>query len=100
VPTLVADVNFRYVPTMTTADDLEALAHRLESVAATVGTALDPVVAHHRPDVWQGARAARFGQELIEQRAWLRAAADQLTVDARLLQARAALLRAAQALTP
>ncbi len=85
---------------MTTADDLDALAHRLEAVAGTVGAALDPVVAHHRPDVWQGARATRFGQELVEQRAWLRAAADQLTVDARLLRARAALLRTAQALSP
>jgi PPE-repeat protein len=85
---------------MTRADELEALARRLEAVAASVGTALDPVVAHHRPDVWQGTRAARFGQELIDQRAWLRAAADQLTVDARLLQARAALLRVTQALTP
>ena len=85
---------------MTTADDLEAFARRLDAVAATVGTALDPVVAYHRPDVWQGARALRFGQELVEQRASVRAAADQLTVDARLLQARAGLLRAAQALTP
>jgi len=85
---------------MTTPDDLEALARRLEAVAATVDTALDPVVAHHRPDVWQGARADRFGHELVDQRAWLRAAADQLTVDARLLQARATLLRTAQALTP
>ena len=85
---------------MPTPDDLEALARRLEAVAASVGTALDPVVAHHRPDVWQGARADRFGQDLVEQRAWLRLAADQLTVDARLLEARAALLRAAQALAP
>ncbi len=85
---------------MTTADDLEAFARRLDAVAATVGTALDPVVAYHRPDVWRGARALRFGQELVEQRASVRAAADQLTVDARLLQARAGLLRAAQALTP
>ncbi len=85
---------------MTTPDDLEALARRLEAAAATVGTALDEVVAHHRPDVWQGARAVRFGQGLVEQRASLRAAADQLTVDARLLDARAALLRATQALTP
>lgn len=85
---------------MTTPDDLEALARRLEAVAATVATALDPVVAHHRPDVWQGARAVRFGQELVEQRAWLRAAAEELTVDARILQARAALLRVTQALTP
>lgn len=85
---------------MSAPDELEALAQRLESAAVTVGTALDLVVAHHRPDVWQGARATRFGQELVEQRAWLRAAADQLTVDARLLRARAALLRTAQALTP
>ena len=85
---------------MPTPDDLEALARRLEAVATAVGTALDPVVAHHRPDVWQGARAVRFGQGLVEQRASLRAAADQLTVDARLLQARAALLRTAQALLP
>lgn len=85
---------------MPTPDDLEALARRLEAVAVSVGTALDPVVAHHRPDVWQGARAVRFGQELLEQRGSLRAAADQLAVDARLLRARADLLRVAQALTP
>lgn len=85
---------------MTTPDDLEALARRLEAAAAAVGTALDTVVAHHRPDVWQGARAIRFGQELVEQRAWLRAAAEELAVDARLLHARAALLRVTQALAP
>ena len=64
---------------------MEAAALRLSALAAVVGTALDPVVAHHRPDVWQGGRAVRFGQELV---------------DHRLLHARAALLRTTQALAP
>ena len=85
---------------MTSVDDLEAAARRLGALAATVGTALDPIVAYHRPDVWQGGRADRFSRDLLDQRAWLRAAADQLATDARLLQARADLLRTAQALTP
>jgi hypothetical protein len=85
---------------MTTPDELLALAGRLDALAASVATMLDPVVAHHRPDVWQGRRAVHFGRELTEQRAWLRAAADQLTSDARLLTARADLLRAVQVPTP
>jgi hypothetical protein len=42
----------------------------------------------------------RFGQELLDHRVLLRAAADELAADARLLAARADLLRAAQALGP
>lgn len=85
---------------MTRVDDLEAAARRLSALAAVVGNALDPIVAYHRPDVWQGGRAVRFGQELMDHRLLLRAAADELAADARLLAARADLLRAVQALTP
>jgi len=79
---------------------MEAAALRLSALAAVVGTALDPVVAHHRPDVWQGGRAVRFGQELVDHRLLLRTAADELAAEARLLHARAALLRTTQALAP
>ena len=85
---------------MSQVDDLEAAARRLSTLAAVVGNALDPIVAYHRPDVWQGGRAVRFGQELMDHRLLLRAAADELGADARLLAARADLLRAVQALTP
>jgi hypothetical protein len=85
---------------MSQVDDMEAAARRLRAVAAVVGDALDPIVAYHRPDVWQGGRAVRFGQELVDHRLLLRAAADQLATDARLLAARADLLRTTQAHTP
>jgi hypothetical protein len=85
---------------MSQVHDMDAAARRLHAVAAVVGNALDPIVAYHRPDVWQGGRAARFGQELVDHRLLLRAAADQLVADARLLAARADLLRAIQALAP
>jgi hypothetical protein len=83
---------------MTRVDDMDAAARRLSAVAAMIGSALDPIVAYHRPDVWQGGRAVRFGQELLDHRVLLRAAADELAADARLLAARADLLRAAEAL--
>jgi hypothetical protein len=85
---------------MSTVDDLEAASLRLSALAAVVGRTLDPVVAHHRPDVWQGGRAARFGQELADHRLLLQVAAEELAADARLLHARAELLRATQALAP
>ena len=85
---------------MTRVDELEAASLRLSALAAVVGTALDPIVAYHRPDVWQGGRAVRFGQALVDHRLLLRAAADELAADARLLHARADLLRATQALSP
>ena len=81
---------------MTTVDELEASARRLDALAATVGTLLDPIVAFHRPDVWRGGRAIRFGQDLLDQRTRLGAAAAQLAADARLLRARAELLRVTQ----
>lgn len=85
---------------MTSPAELDAAADRLEAIARDVGTGLDRVVAFHRPDVWQGARAARFGQELDDQRVRLRAAAEQLAGEARELRARAELLRSATALPP
>lgn len=85
---------------MSRVDELEAASLRLSALAAVVGTALDPVVAHHRPDVWQGGRAVRFGQDLVDHRLLLRAAGEALAADARLLHARAELLRATQALAP
>jgi len=80
--------------------ELDAAADRLEAIAAEVGTGLDRVAAFHRPDVWQGARAVRFGQELDDQRVRLRAAAEELAGEARELRARAELLRAAAASHP
>jgi hypothetical protein len=83
---------------MASPDDLDAAAERLEWLAAEVGTTLDRIVAFHRPDVWQGARADRFGHDLDDQRAHLRAAALGFAEDARMLRAQAALVRSA--LTP
>src|SRR4029453_17656305 len=84
---------FRYLSFMT-ADDLDTLATRLGALAQAVREPLDRVVAYHRPDVWRGARADRFGQELADQRLRGRVAADELAAAARLLRARAELLRA------
>jgi hypothetical protein len=78
---------------MTTPAELDAAAARLEVLADDVGTLLDRVVAFHRPDVWQGARADRFGHELDDRRAQLRAAAVGFADDARMLRAQAQLLR-------
>jgi hypothetical protein len=78
---------------MTSAAELDAASAKLMALAEVVGTALDPVVAFHRPDVWQGARAGRFGQELDDQRARLRATALDLVDEARRLHAQADLLR-------
>jgi hypothetical protein len=78
---------------MTSAADLDSAADRCEALAEQVRTALDRVAAFHRPDVWQGARADRFGRELEDQRAQLRAAGRELADDARLLRARADLVR-------
>jgi hypothetical protein len=74
--------------------ELDADAARLEALALEVGTALDRVVAFHRPDVWQGRRADRFGRELEDQRRQVRVAADELAAEARVLRARAELVRA------
>ena len=73
--------------------DLDAAADRLAALAHVVGTLLDRVVAFDRPDVWQGARADRFGRELDDQRAQLRAAARALAEDAATLRAGARALR-------
>jgi hypothetical protein len=78
---------------MPSPDELEAAADRLDALATEVGTTLDRVVTYHRPDVWQGARADRFGRELDDQRALLRRAAEAFADDARMLRAQARLLR-------
>jgi hypothetical protein len=75
--------------------ELEAAADRLAALGEVVGQLLDPVVAYDRPDVWQGARADRFGRDLDDQRAHLRGAAAAFREDARTLRAQAAVLRAA-----
>jgi hypothetical protein len=85
---------------MTSPADLEAAADRLDLVADEVRTGLDRVAAFHRPDVWQGARAGRFGRELEDQRTQLRAVADELAGAARVLRARASLLRTVEPLAP
>ncbi len=76
-----------------TSADLDTAAERLEALAGVVGTGLDRIVAFHRPDVWQGLLADRFGRELDDQRALLRAAARELADEARVLRSRAELLR-------
>jgi hypothetical protein len=81
------------MPPATSPADLDAAADRLAALADVVGTLLDRVVAFDRPDVWQGARADRFGRELDDQRAHLRAAARGLAEDAATLRARARVLR-------
>ncbi len=73
--------------------ELDLAATRCDELAAAVGTALDRVALRHGPEVWQGGRATRFGLGLEDQRAVLRAAAEQLTADARVLRARADLVR-------
>jgi hypothetical protein len=85
---------------MTSPAELDAAADTLLALAAEVGTALDRVAAFHRPDVWQGLRADRFGRALDDHRVLLRAAAQELTDDARLLRGRAELLRTLPALGP
>ena len=74
--------------------ELDAAAERLAALGEVVGTLLDRVVAFDRPDVWQGALADRFGRELDDQRAQLRAAARAFDEDAATLRARAQVLRA------
>jgi hypothetical protein len=93
-------MNFQYLSFMTTALDLELAATRLHAQAAVVAVALDAVVAHHRRDVWTGGRAVRFGLDLADRRRLLQAAAEELRVEARLLHARADLLRAVTPPTP
>ncbi len=93
-------MTFRYLPRTTSPAELEAAADRFDALAGVVGTALDRVVAFHRPDVWQGARADRFGRDLDDQRALLRAAAADLAADARVLRSRADILRTMEALGP
>jgi hypothetical protein len=78
---------------VTSVDQLELAADRLAALAEVAGTVLDRVVAFDRPDVWQGARADRFGRDLDDQRAQLRAAARAFAEDAATLRARAWVLR-------
>jgi hypothetical protein len=78
------------------ADELDQQAAELEALARSVVTTVDSLLAYHRPDVWQGARADRFGRELAEQRLRVRAAAEALAGSARLTRARADLLRLIQ----
>jgi hypothetical protein len=79
-----------------TPEELDTLAVELGALAEAIREPLDRVVAFHRPDVWRGGRADRFGQELADQRLRVRAAADELAATARLLRSRADLLRVAQ----
>jgi hypothetical protein len=97
---MYSDVSFRYVRSVPTPAELDASADRLLALAARVGTGLDRVAAFHRPDVWQGAAADRFGRGLDDQRVLLRAAAEDLIGDARLLRGRAELIRSIAALGP
>ena len=48
--------------------ELSDAAAELARLADSLTGAFDEVVAHHRPDVWQGAIATAFGSELDEHR--------------------------------
>jgi hypothetical protein len=83
-----------------TPEELERMASELSALALAVLGVLNRVAAYHRPDVWQGLRADRFGQELADQRLRVKAAAAELGDGARLLRARADLVRALTAAAP
>ena len=74
---------------MTARAELDATAAKLDELAATVGPLLDRVAAFHRPDVWRGRRADRFGQELDDRRAELSAVVRDLEAGACRLRAEA-----------
>lgn len=76
-------------------DEIDRLADLLEALGHEVPAVVDRLVSHHRPDVWRGARAQRFGAGLADERIRVRAAADRLAEDARRLRAQAATVRAA-----
>jgi hypothetical protein len=78
-------------------DELDRMADLLDGLGRQMPAVLDRLVAHHRPDVWRGARARQFGAGLADERVRVRTAADRLAEDARRLRAQAATLRAAAA---
>jgi hypothetical protein len=80
---------------MATPDDLYQSAGQLTALSELIRLSFDQLVAYHRPDVWQGGRARRFGEDLADRRVQVHAVAEQVAADARLLRARAELLRAA-----
>lgn len=72
-------------------DVLRDLAALLEATAAELPQVTGDLAAYHRPDVWTGRRAERFGHELEDQHRVLAAAAGELRDQAAELRHRAGL---------
>jgi hypothetical protein len=63
---------------MSTPDALRDVAALLDATAAGLPRVMADLAAYHRPDVWTGGRADRFGRELEDQQQLLRSTADDL----------------------
>jgi hypothetical protein len=72
---------------MTPAGEHRRLADLLEATADEVRPLGAALAAFHRPDVWSGQRADRFGRELDDRRRQLRLTADELCRQAAELRA-------------
>lgn len=70
--------------------DPVAAAQLIEAIADRAEATLHEVQAYHRDDVWRGVVAARFGEELADQRRRMRIAVDELRQQSATLRARAA----------
>jgi hypothetical protein len=71
------------------ADDQRQVAALLEATAAELLPLMVDLAAFHRPDVWTGRRADRFGREIEDRHRQLRVTADDLRRQARELLVRA-----------
>ena len=69
-------------------DELLRAAEVIDEVVGTLEPAMADLAAFHRPDVWTGARADRFGRELEDRARQVRATADDLRLEAARLRAR------------
>jgi hypothetical protein len=63
---------------MTFADEHRRLAALLDAAAAELPDLIKTVAAHHRPDVWSGRRADRFGHDLEDRHRQIRVTAEEL----------------------
>ena len=61
-------MSFTEIPVHPEVQALRDAAIELRRLAGELATMLDEVTAHHRPDVWEGDVASRFGDELDEHR--------------------------------
>ena len=76
---------------MSVPDALRDLAALLDATAAELPQVTGDLAAYHRPDVWTGRRAERFGRELEDQHRLLGTAAGELRRQAGELRHRAGL---------